>query len=279
MPGRGLKFDVIGYWSEIKLDIVRQYAAAYSKILVAQKRPALHHVYIDAFAGPGRHVSRTTREFVAGSPLNALQVDPPFREYHFIDLDSAKVAALEEIARGRPEVHVHRGDCNDILGGTVFPRVRYEDYRRALCLLDPYGLHLRWDVIRAAGASRSIEIFLNFPVADMNRNVLWRDPTGVARADTDRMTAYWGDESWRQVAYTKERNLFGWDEKTDNDTIATAFRKRLREGAGFKHVAEPLPMRNSQGATVYYLFFASQKPVAKNIVEDIFRKYRNRGVS
>jgi hypothetical protein len=38
-------------------------------------------------------------------------------------------------------------------------------------------------------------------------------------------------------------------------------------------------MRNSQGATVYYLFFASQKPVAQDIVEDIFRKYRNGGTS
>jgi glucose-6-phosphate 1-dehydrogenase len=30
----------------------------------------------------------------------------------------------------------------------VFPRVRYEDYRRALCFLDPYGLH-KWAVIEA----------------------------------------------------------------------------------------------------------------------------------
>ena len=28
-----LQFDEIGYWSEVKLDIVRKYAAAYSKIL------------------------------------------------------------------------------------------------------------------------------------------------------------------------------------------------------------------------------------------------------
>ncbi len=35
-------------------------------------------------------------------------------------------------------------------------------------------------------------------------------------------------------------------------------------------------MRNSTGAIVYYLVFASQKPVAAGIVEDIFRKYRAR---
>jgi hypothetical protein len=35
-------------------------------------------------------------------------------------------------------------------------------------------------------------------------------------------------------------------------------------------------MRNSSGAIVYYLFFASQKAVAAGIVRDIFRKYGHR---
>jgi hypothetical protein len=49
--------------------------------------------------------------------------------------------------------------------------------------------------------------------------------------------------------------------------------------AGFKHVPEPLPMRNTKGATVYYLFFASHKPTAENIVIDIFNRYRQRGAN
>jgi hypothetical protein len=36
-------------------------------------------------------------------------------------------------------------------------------------------------------------------------------------------------------------------------------------------------MRNSTGAVVYYLYFASQKPVADKIVANIFKKYRDRG--
>jgi three-Cys-motif partner protein len=53
-----LDFDKIGYWSEIKLEIVREYAKAYSTILSAQKNPKLTHVYIDAFSGPGEHISK-----------------------------------------------------------------------------------------------------------------------------------------------------------------------------------------------------------------------------
>ncbi len=44
------KYDEIGCWSEIKLHIIREYAAAYSKILTAQTS-IKRHVYIDAFAG------------------------------------------------------------------------------------------------------------------------------------------------------------------------------------------------------------------------------------
>jgi three-Cys-motif partner protein len=271
-----LKFDQIGYWSEMKLDIIKDYASEYSKILTAQQKPKLSHVYIDAFAGAGTHISRKTGDFVPGSPMNALQVKPPFREYFLIDLDSEKVGALTEIAGDRPDVHIYEGDCNSILMNEVFPKVRYEDYRRGLCLLDPYGLHLNWKIIETAGRSGSIDMFLNFPVADMNRNVLWHNPEGVDQNDIERMNAFWGDESWRKIAYTSTKNLFGFLEKEDNETVAEAFRERLKKVAKFKHVPKPLPMRNSRGATVYYFFFASQKPVANRIIEHIFNKYKKR---
>ena len=259
---KGLKFDEIGYWSEIKLDIVRDYAAEYSKILAAQKNPVLYHVYIDGFAGAGIHISKNRGELVPGSPLNALQITPPFREYYLIDLDSQKVSLLQKIVGSREDVHILEGDANRLLLEEVFPNVSYKDYRRGLCLLDPYGLHLNWEVLSKAGQMRSIDMFLNFPVADINRNVIW------------------GDDSWRKIAYRPVEGLFETiEEKVNNETVAEAFRERLRCVAGFKHVPKPLPMRNSKGAIVYYLFFASQKPVAEKIIQHIFNKYSNRGVS
>jgi hypothetical protein len=39
-------------------------------------------------------------------------------------------------------------------------------------------------------------------------------------------------------------------------------------------VPKPLPMRNSNNAVIYYLFFASPKPVAEKIIEGIFAKYQ-----
>jgi len=273
-----LRIDEIGPWSEIKLEIIQKYAKAYSIIL---SRRRLYHVYIDAFAGTGVNISRTTRQFVPGSPLNALNVEPHFQHHYFIDLDGQKANALRKIVGNRADVTIDEGDCNVFLQKKVFPNVRYEDYRRALCLLDPYGLHLHWDVIRAAGAMQSIEIFLNFPLMDMNRNALWRNPDGVDEVQLHRMNVFYGDDSWRDTIYRTNSNLFGWPEKVEdaNAAIAKAFRKRLKTVAGFKYVPEPLPMRNKSGAILYYLFFASHKPVAQKIVKDIFGKYRNRGTS
>lgn len=270
-------FDKIGYWSEVKLDIVREYASAYSRILAAQSSPPLHHVYIDAFAGGGAHVSRETGQFVPGSPLNAILVEPPFKEYFFIDIKEVKVASLEQIAGERSDVHVFHGDCNDILLTKVFPKVQYRDYRRGFCLLDPYGLDWDWQIIQAAGQMKTIDMFLNFQVADMNRNVLWRNPDAVSPDQIARMNRFWGDESWRQIAYHKVRTLFGEDEeKNDNATVAEAFRTRLKNVAGFAHVPAPMPMRNTRGAIIYYLFFAAPRAVAAKIVNDIFDKYRAR---
>lgn len=281
MARKELPYDQIGYWSEIKLDIIKDYAAAYSTILSAQKNPSLYHVYIDAFAGAGIHKSKTTGNFVPGSPSNALAVAPPFREYHFIDLDQQKVASLEAIAAARKDVYIYHRDCNEILLEHVFPQAKWSDYRRALCILDPYGLHLDWKVIAEAGHMRSVDIFLNFPVADINRNVLWRDRKGVTTEQAHRMDVFWGDDTWGKVAYTPSSQMPLWgpptEEKTSNDAIAEAFRVRLRDVAGFSNVPEPIAMRNSQNAIVYYLFFASQKPVASDIVRDIFKKYRDRG--
>lgn len=272
-----VRLDEIGYWSEVKLDIVRKYAAAYSRIL-ASKDFIKSHVYIDAFAGAGEHVSRATGQPVAGSPLNALEIQPPFSELHFIDLNGGRAANLRELTSNRSNVTVHEGDCNTVLIDDVFPQCCYEQYRRALCLLDPYKLNVDWRVIQTAGQMRSIEVFFNFMIMDANMNVLHRNPDGVSAAQQERMDGAWGDRSWRDVAYSSSQGLFDTiEEKNDNSVIAEAFRDRLKRVAGFKYVPPPMPMRNSRGAVVYYLYFAGPDATGAKIVEDIFDSHRTRG--
>ena len=55
------------------------------------------------------------------------------------------------------------GDASHYLTTKLLPNIQYERFNRALCLLDPYGLHLDWEVVRQSGQSRAIDMFLNFP--------------------------------------------------------------------------------------------------------------------
>jgi three-Cys-motif partner protein len=271
------RLDEIGYWSEVKLDIIRKYASAYSTIM-AKQTWIKRHIYIDAFAGAGQHISKTTGDFVPGSPLNALHVTPPFPELHLIDLDGEKVGELQKLTAGDKRVTIHQGDCNEVLLRKVFPRCQYGDYHRALCLLDPYKVNVNWEVLRTAGQMESVEIFYNFMIMDANMNMFRRDPSKVEPAQAARMNAAWGDDSWRSAAYQTSPGLFGdLEEKASNEAVSAALRDRLKTVAGFEYVPEPVPMRNSKGSTVYYLFFASPNKTGADIVKQIFDKYRNQG--
>ena len=68
------------------------------------------------------------------------------------------------------------------------------------------------------------------------------------------MNIFWGDASWRNIAYTEspQMQLFGDScmEKASNEVIAEAYRKRLKDVAGFKNVPKPIAMRNTHNKYV-----------------------------
>jgi three-Cys-motif partner protein len=275
-----VEYDEIGVWSEAKLAIVREYAAAYSKIMEAWRRDKINRlswIYIDGYAGPGYHVSKATGEVVEGSPVIAMNIVPAFHEYHFIDTEPARSQQLRDIAGDRKNVHTYTEDCNTVLLRDVFPRAKHSDYRRALCLLDPYNIDLTWEVIEAAGKSGSVDMFLNFMIMDINRNALRKRVEKSLQSKMDQLTRLVGDESWKEAGYREVETLFGIDyQKVSNEEFAEWFRQRLITKAGFKHVPKPMPMKTKNNAVIYYLYFASQKPAALNIVNGIFKKYGQR---
>jgi len=269
------EFDEIGPWSELKLEILREYAGPYSKILANN---GFHHGYIDAFSGPGLHIRKGDGTEVQGSPLVALNVEPKFDEYHFIDLDGEKIEHLRGQVGGRNGVEFYTGDSNQVLREKFLPRFTFEKRTRALCLLDPYKLTLDWSVLTMAGKSRAVEVFVNFPVMHMNRNCKKQQLGEIMPGELRAMDNFWGDRSWHAAMFQPSGQglLFGGDElvKQENQDLVDAYCSRLREIAGFEFVARPFAMRNSRGAVVYYLIFASPNKTGWKIVQDIYRKRR-----
>jgi three-Cys-motif partner protein len=271
--------DEIGPWSEIKLEIIQKYGPAYTNAFSGKGR-MLKRYYIDGFCGAGVHLSKQSKGVIEGSPARALKVTPPFDGFTFIDMNADKTDYLRQQCAGRSNVTIYTGDANEHLIKDVLPKIQYKLYTRALCLLDPYGMHLDWQVIQQAGQSGAIDMFLNFPIMDINRNALLRNPADAKPEELARMNRLWGDDSWRDIAYVEsgQQNFFGDPPdllKQNNETIAKAFRKRLRDVAGFAYVPEPLAMRNKNNAVLYYLFFAAANQTADKIIKDIFAKYRN----
>ena len=91
-------------WTQDKLDRVRKYLLAYTKIMRYRN---FQFAYIDAFAGTGYHELKQAdeegsrlfdeiaepevKEFLDGSARIALQVDPRFTKYVFVVLLSEVV--------------------------------------------------------------------------------------------------------------------------------------------------------------------------------------------
>jgi three-Cys-motif partner protein len=121
-------FDQLGDWSQIKHEILEQYAHAYTTIICS--KPVIRRVlYIDAYAGSGYALNRDTGAQLPGSAVRAMQVTPAFTELHLVDDDPEKVAVLKQTTRADPRVTVHQGDAIGTLRSLVLPRCQYNSAR------------------------------------------------------------------------------------------------------------------------------------------------------
>lgn len=293
----GFTPDEIGEWSERKIEIVREYAKPFSQII---SKNGLTALYVDGLAGGGEarrkqpkiNPSNATLPFTLdNAPIGAdaeqvlttaarivSEVKPRFAKYIFIDANEQKTAAMRHRCSKIPDANVEiiHDDASRTILDRVIPEIRASWKNRALCFLDPYGMHISWSVFQALGATGHAEAFINFPTLDIVRNILRDDPSLIEPIHAERMNLIWGDESWREVAFTKQPGLFdAVFEKRTGEHVAKAFRKRLLDLGQFKYVSTPLPFRNKQNGLLYHLLFATQVPVALKIANDVMKKRAN----
>jgi len=104
-------------WSEIKLKCIHNYLGAYSNILTRAGYD--EYYFIDGFASTGFCKSKQTSKMIRGSAALALNVNPPFSKYFFIELDNNKIKELEKLKTSFPNstLEIFHGDCNiEMLG-------------------------------------------------------------------------------------------------------------------------------------------------------------------
>lgn len=288
-----------GPWTEEKLERVRKYLAAYTTIFAKNPRAQkLTPIYVDAFAGTGyrtkpeRPDDRTTlfaeltepeaEGFLKGSAQIALEVEPPFHRYIFVEKDAERASELEELKKQFQEkaasIQIVQQDANTYLKEWC----RNTDWQkcRAVVFLDPYGMQVDWGLIEAFANTQAVDLWILFPLGVAVNRLLTRADE-PHREWANALTRIFGTDEWRDAFYSRktENTLFGTEETTskdaDFDQIGRFFVERLK--TVFAAVTEnPLPLCNSRNVPLYLLCFAAGNPkgakTALKIAEDILKK-------
>jgi three-Cys-motif partner protein len=233
--------------------------------------------YVDAFAGSGKPKAKDQERYIAGSPLRALQCQPPFDRYWFIELSSIRVSQLRSLKNQfkHLDIKIRKGDCNEILCNRVVPKITYKSNQRGLVFLDPYGLEVEWETIKGLARAKTFDVFVNFPLGGVTR-LLKRDepPKGGTKALLNKVI---GSTDWVDALYkpSPQLSLFG-EENIGRDVVRAEWLASLysaRVSQLFNYVSKPVIMRNSKKAPLYALFLASHKEAAVGIINDVFGKF------
>ena len=274
-----------GDWTEDKLNRVRKYLKAYTTIFEGNPKARYYTtIYVDAFAGTGyrsdphkRHdqdemlfpelTETEAQGFLNGSARNALEVEPPFQSYIFVERSPIRVQELEKLKDEFPSKAKRLQVINQDAGVFLKEWCGQTNWNkcRAVVFLDPYGMQVDWSLIETIAKTKAIDLWILFPLASAVNRLLTRNeppPKQWAQA----LTRIFGTEDWQDYFYPHQTvpTLFGNEERqeksADFDAIGRYFVNRLK--TVFAKVAEnPLPLRNSKNVPLYLLCFAAGNPV------------------
>lgn len=280
-----------GDWTEEKLTRVRKYLSAYTMIM---KNRHFRFAYIDAFAGTGYRnlkeeenqsmlmfpelVEQESKRFLDGSARIALQVQPRFTKYIFIEKDETRFADLQTLKTDFPylkdDIMLVNSEANMYIQELC--KKNWEG-RRAVLFLDPYGMQVPWETIKRIANTQAIDLWYLFPLGVAVNRLLKKDGN-ITESIKKKLDIVFGASDWYSSFYQSGTNLDLFGNKlsiekiADYSLISDYFINRLK--TAFSHVAEnPLPLLNSKNNPLYLLCFAANNPrggsTAVKIAQDI----------
>jgi three-Cys-motif partner protein len=223
-----------------KLDVVAKYLTAY--VTVMKKQDFRLH-YVDGFAGSGASTSKTesqrsddptlfsAADVVEGSPVRALEVEPPFDQYVFIDKSDENVRSLDGLRAqfATRQIEIVHGDANDRLQ-EFCERVSAHRLNRAVIFLDPFGLSVCWETIERIAATKKVDLWYLVPVDAMSRQI---KDDGSFLPGASKIDDLWGSTAWRAKAVRRANpvdDLFGGvDERLEKIARAKQFSEMFRD--------------------------------------------------
>lgn len=299
MSNSGQRFG--GGQTEDKLTRVAKYLKGYTTAL---KNQGFRLLYIDAFAGTGYWEPRTAsmddvqedmfsgaipadteniKNLMKGSARLALEVEPPFDEYVFIESNRNRYKELTRLARKFPHLEnrikfVH-GEANAVVA-RICKETVWGNEARAVVFLDPFGAQVDWRTIESIAATEAMDLWYLFPLMAVVR-MTPRDGK-IPKAWADRLDRMLGDSGWREAFYTKDLapDLFGdhaLHKTTQVNKVEQYLLSRMR--TVFPAVSRNvLRLPEEEGRTMFLLVFACANPkpkamgLALKIADDILKR-------
>jgi len=250
-----------GGWTRIKLEVLEKYLVAFNTALSKQ---SFTRLYIDAFAGTGRCDIKVDgkKKSIDGSARRALNTDPPFHKFYFIELQRKKLAALNTLRAEYPdkEIEMVQSDANAALRTLCGQYQWYSE--RAVLFLDPFGMQVEWPTLEAIANTGAVDVWYLFPYAGLYRQAA----KNADALDADKeasLTRLLGTDEWRQAFYAQnpQSDLFGGstgDVRDDHRLLLEFVSKRLK--GLFPAVTEPKVLYSPTRAPLFALYFAASNP-------------------
>ncbi len=278
-PASSDRHDFGGKWTDDKLLRLKKYLLAYTTIFDRNAGArSFSTTYVDAFAGTGYRTEQKSKcgeaEFelgyadteadtlYKGSARIALEIQPPFKKYIFIDKDRNRARELTILAHQFREDNGHIEIRHQEATEFFTEWCANSNWRknRAVVFLDPYGMQVEWDLLASIARTEAIDLWLLFPLGIGVNRLLPRNelpPTNWAT----RLTKLFGTDEWLAEFYRidPQGELFVEEpsvQKTASfNRITRYYVRRLREL--FPGVADnPLPLYNSKNNPMFLLCFA-----------------------
>lgn len=269
----GHRARVAPTWTEEKLRILECYLEGFAR---ACKRAGGWYS-LDLFAGGGLNISDTTGVEIPGSPLIALEAQPPAATRVLLCEQGREVlAALEHRTQAYGErAKIFPGDSNQLVGdmlAVVPPRAP------AFAFLDPEGAELEWSTVQAIAAHKQgqrykVEQLILFPT-DMGFVRLLSLKKPLEPGYAERVTAMFGNDDWRDI-YDRRRADSITAEQAREEYLQL-YARGLRQ-LGYRHVQERQitkePTRSGgRGGPMYFLLHATDNDAGETIMGHCFDK-------
>lgn len=261
-----------------KLRCLQEYLKAFS---IALREQQFACIYIDAFAGSGTRteirpglplfgaeLAEPEEITTPGSARIAIETDPQLNTVVLIEQDSSRFAQLEALAREYPDrqIIVRNGDANELVQ-RLCRRTRWRGPEtvglgiRGVIFLDPYGMEVSWETVKAIAATEALDCWYFFPLSGLYRNA----PHNPAKLDQGKQASLdrvLGATNWRERWYSHEstpKDIFETQgqavRRADIDAIEAYVKERL--STVFKGtVLDPVRLHHRNGAPLASLFFA-----------------------